>query len=471
MLQLSTGSLPIRLLSAVALKGGIFLVLMLALTRLQMPSHLLLASKPNVYVLIFLLTCSAALAACAVAADISYAGSLRHGFVNALRESLVAAVIAVPLCMGYAHFGDLALDQILGFLGVSIGLVPPTAVLVAFCHRSLAGGRFRRRVVIAGDAVYRERIRQAAVRTPRSFEIVGYCDFRTGVCEQYAASGKCISHQAQRIQTFLSEVHADELVVALRERRAREAGGGGLPVWELLELKARGVRVTELTDFWERHAGQLELELLQPASMLFIATAAQNRAFQLFKRSFDILTSLVLLVSTLPLFIVCAAGVKLTSRGPVLFRQERVGLHGRTFTLYKLRTMSVDAERYGPKWTSGNDSRVTPLGKFLRTTRIDELPQLLNVLKGEMSMVGPRPERPHFVAQLRASSRFYDLRHHVKPGLTGWAQVSQGYAASIEESVRKLSYDLYYIKNCSIGLELFILLRTIGVVLWRENAR
>ncbi len=190
------------------------------------------------------------------------------------------------------------------------------------------------------------------------------------------------------------------------------------------------------------------------------------------KRAFDVSTSLVLLVLTLPLMLLTAALIRLEGPGPVLYRQQRTGLHGQPFTLLKFRSMTIDAEKGGsPRWAAQEDPRITRVGSFIRPMRIDELPQLMNVLRGEMSMIGPRPERPHFVDQLTRIIPFYGERAYVKPGITGWAQVSYPYGASVEDARQKLSYDLYYVKNRSLLFDMLILLATIRVILFREGAR
>ncbi|HEY8351792.1 MAG TPA: exopolysaccharide biosynthesis polyprenyl glycosylphosphotransferase, partial [Sphingomonadales bacterium] len=194
--------------------------------------------------------------------------------------------------------------------------------------------------------------------------------------------------------------------------------------------------------------------------------------FDLFlKRLFDVTTSLLLLLLTLPILIVTAIAIKVTSPGPVFYRQERVGQGGRTFMVLKFRSMRTDAERNGPQWAQANDDRVTPVGRLIRTARIDEIPQIFNVLKGDMSFVGPRPERPVFVEQLAKEIPFYLERHRVKPGITGWAQINYPYGASVEDARHKLQYDLYYIKNYSIFLDFLVLIQTLRVVLWPEGAR
>ncbi len=236
---------------------------------------------------------------------------------------------------------------------------------------------------------------------------------------------------------------------------------------ELREWRSRGVRVLNEAAFWERHLGRVD-----PASPALDGEAGRaNPATELASRGLDIVAASLLLAFTAPLMLVTALLIKLESRGPVFYEQERVGLHGRTFTVRKFRSMRVDAEANGPVWAVAGDARVTRVGAYIRLLRIDELPQLLTVLRGDMSLIGPRPERPHFVGQLSAVIPGYCERTRVKPGLTGWAQVNFPYGASVEDARAKLSYDLYYVKHRTFFLDLLILMATVRVVLFQEGAR
>ncbi len=258
---------------------------------------------------------------------------------------------------------------------------------------------------------------------------------------------------------------ASEIVVATDDRR-------GLPVQQLLHCKLSGIRVTDFLDFWERETRTVDLEALRPSWLFYSDGFRCGILNEVFKRSFDIAVSLAVLIFTLPLLLVTACLIKLDSRGPVLYRQERVGLHGRIFTILKFRSMLVDAERdLGPRWASESDPRVTRIGTVIRKLRIDELAQILNVLRGDMSFVGPRPERPFFVAKLSQEIPYYDERHWVRPGITGWAQINFPYGASTEDARRKLAYDLYYVKNQSVFLDFLILLQTARVIFWHQGAR
>jgi sugar transferase (PEP-CTERM system associated) len=259
----------------------------------------------------------------------------------------------------------------------------------------------------------------------------------------------------------------DEIIVAVRQQR-----GGVLPLRELLDCRLSGVLVTDLARYFERVHGQVPIESLKVSWLIYGEGFRQNPFRNGVKRCLDLILSVLLMVATAPLVLIVVALIALEDGGPVLYRQQRVGYGGRTFTAYKLRSMRHDAEKDGKAaWATANDTRVTRIGRLIRRARIDELPQLLNVVKGEMSFVGPRPERPEFVAMLTQQIPFYAVRHSVRPGLTGWAQVRYAYGASIEQSVRKLEYDLFYVKNHTLLLDIVILLETVRVVLLGEGAR
>jgi sugar transferase (PEP-CTERM system associated) len=257
----------------------------------------------------------------------------------------------------------------------------------------------------------------------------------------------------------------DRVVVSLANAR------GQLPMDKLLEMKLEGVRFDHLATLYEQYTGKIAIENLRPSWLIFSAGFRKGRLVRTVKRAIDIVGAGTALVFLFPLLLLIAVVVKATSRGAALYNQQRVGLQGRVFTVHKFRSMQRDAEAgTGPVWASRNDGRVTPVGRFLRRTRFDELPQLWNVLKGEMSLVGPRPERPEFVRDLTRTIRFYGERHAIRPGLTGWAQVRYTYGASAEDSMEKLQYDLFYIKNMSIALDLFILFDTFKTVLLYRGA-
>ena len=258
----------------------------------------------------------------------------------------------------------------------------------------------------------------------------------------------------------------DEVVVALDDRR------GQFPVTELLDCRLNGVRVTEAATFLERETRKVDLDNLYPSWLIFGEGFHSNRTQAIAKRTFDVSVSALLLFAVWPLMLATALAIKIDSAGPVIYRQRRVGLNGKDFSVLKFRSMRSDAEADGQaQWAKVNDRRITRVGSFIRKTRIDELPQLLCVLKGDMSFVGPRPERPEFVSELAASIPYYSERHRVKPGITGWAQVNYSYGASVDDAREKLKYDLFYTKHHGLLLDLMILVKTVRVVFWGEGAR
>jgi exopolysaccharide biosynthesis polyprenyl glycosylphosphotransferase len=266
--------------------------------------------------------------------------------------------------------------------------------------------------------------------------------------------------QYSDLDRFKEQSSLSRIVVA-----DNEIQGGADTVHTLMDLKLRGVKVESATESFERSARKLWIEGLSPQSLLFANGFNPSKAYLACKRGCDVLFAIIFLILTGPLMAIIAAFIKLDTPGPAIFRQERIGLRGKKFTVYKFRSMRRDAERHtGPTWAKENDERTTAIGAFLRKCRLDELPQFFNVLKGDMSFIGPRPERPYFVELLKKEIRYYDLRHFVRPGITGWAQVMYPYGASIEDAYHKLQYDLYYAKNASIGFDLLTLLKTIKVV-------
>ncbi len=271
----------------------------------------------------------------------------------------------------------------------------------------------------------------------------------------------------ESLPELAARLQVSEIILAVRDRR-----GGGMPVQALLECKLRGINILELSSFFERENGHLQLDSMNASWMILAEGFTQGMLRDTVKRLFDLLVSAAMLAVTLPIMALAALLIKLESPGPVLYRQERVGQGGRSFTILKFRSMCVDAEKDGkPRWAGQNDSRITLVGRCIRRTRIDELPQIFNVFFGEMSFVGPRPERPYFVQDLTQKIPYYGVRHTVKPGITGWAQVRYPYGASDEDAMHKLQYDLYYVKNHSLFLDLMILFQTAQVVLWGKGVR
>ena len=278
---------------------------------------------------------------------------------------------------------------------------------------------------------------------------------------------------AERLSVELSltqtaqRLGVDEIIVALTERRS-----GSMPLRELLDCKLAGVRVFDITTYFERMLGQIRVDFVNAGWLIFGDGFNQGFYRTAVKRVFDILCSLVLILLAAPIMVFTAIAIKFESQGPVFYRQERVGANNKTFKVSKFRSMSTDAEKDGkPRWAAAQDDRVTRVGLIIRRLRIDEFPQLFNVLTGDMSLVGPRPERPFFVEQLTNEIPYYAVRHSIKPGVTGWAQVRYQYGSTIEDSQEKLQYDLYYVKNHSLFLDCVILFETVGVVLTGKGAR
>jgi len=257
----------------------------------------------------------------------------------------------------------------------------------------------------------------------------------------------------------------DRIIVALDERR------GKFPVEQLLLCRLKGIRVDDGMTFTEELAGKLSIENLNPSSLIFSDGFKRSIIFKRIKRCLDVVFSIVGLVLAMPINCLVAVAIRVDSTGPVLYKQERVGEDGKTFQLLKFRSMREDAEPNGPVWADPNDDRATRVGKVIRKLRLDEIPQMVNVLRGEMSFVGPRPERPFFVEQLRKEIRYYFQRHTVKPGITGWAQIRYPYGASKEDALEKLKYDFYYVKHRSLFFDLMIMMETIKIVLLSRGAR
>lgn len=268
------------------------------------------------------------------------------------------------------------------------------------------------------------------------------------------------------IANIVTENNIDKVIVALPDRRAK------LPMAALLESKMKGVSIIEGATFHERFTGKIPLDQLKPSWLVFSDGFKSLNSRKLLKRILDVMASAVLFIIASPVMALTALLIKLESEGPVLFSQERVGENGKEFNIYKFRSMTVNAEeKTGPVWAVSNDDRVTRVGRIIRKTRIDELPQLINVIKGNMSFVGPRPERPFFVDQLKEVIPYYEIRAAVKPGITGWAQVRYPYGASTEDALEKLQYEMYYIKNMNIFFDLMIIFSTVKVVLGRIGSR
>ncbi len=321
-----------------------------------------------------------------------------------------------------------------------------------------------RRILVFGTGSQAVAVSQALLRSDPAAEIVGY--FPSPNEEGHEVAAQNILSRDKTLTDTAVTLKVDEIVVALTERR-----GGSMPLRELLDCKLHGIRVLDLASHFEQTLGQIRLDSLYAGWLIFGDGFRQGTLRTLVKRVFDIVFAFTLIVLALPVMCITSILIVLENGFPILYRQERVGLNGRLFNVIKFRSMRRDAEKDGkPIWALAQDDRVTKVGKIIRKLRIDELPQLISVLKGDMSLVGPRPERPFFVDQLTREIPFYAVRHSVKPGVTGWAQVRYHYGATVEDSAEKLQYDLYYVKNHSLFLDLVVLFETIGVVLTGKGA-
>jgi sugar transferase (PEP-CTERM system associated) len=352
-------------------------------------------------------------------------------------------------------------SNLLYAMGVSVLLLIFLRILLG---KTLGSQAFKRRIVVLGAGPRAARLKLLSKTPGAGFAVVGY----VSMSEANRVIPEAIARDAiYNLADHVVLLNASEVVLALEERR------NALPLKDLLRVKTTGVHVNEISTFLERETGRVDLDSVNPSWLIFSDGFSSGRMVSsAFKRLFDISASLVLLVLTLPLVLITAIAIRLESKGPAFYRQRRVGLYGVGFDVIKLRSMRQDAEAGGKAvWAEKDDPRITRIGRIIRKLRIDELPQCWSVLKGEMSFVGPRPERPQFVEDLEQKLPYYAERHMVKPGITGWAQINYPYGASIEDSRQKLEYDLFYAKNYSPFLDLLILLQTTRVVLFPQGAR
>jgi sugar transferase (PEP-CTERM system associated) len=323
----------------------------------------------------------------------------------------------------------------------------------------------RRRVLIFGAGARARDVGISLKKHDPSIELIGY--FLGPQEREILVPQNRIMDEKKSLTEVVSTHRVDEIVVALSERRA-----GSMPLRELLDCKLGGIQVIDIATHFEQFLGQIRLDAVSAGWLVFGGGFQQGLVRSIVKWIFDFFGSLILLILSAPIMLLTAIMIFIESKGPILYRQERVGLAGKPFNVIKFRSMYVDAEKDGtPRWATAGDPRITRIGKWIRKTRIDELPQLFSVLKGDMSLVGPRPERPFFVEKLTEKIPFYAARHSVKPGLTGWAQVRYHYGSSVEDTEQKLQYDLFYVKNNSWFLDLLILFETVGVVLTGKGAQ
>ena len=326
--------------------------------------------------------------------------------------------------------------------------------------------RLAERVLILGterNAI--DLAREALDRPEQGYKIVGFVGDDPQLVGQSLINPRVLG-LTDDLQQIVNRYHINRIVLAINERRGR------MPLGSLIEMKLRdGLAIEESDSFYERLTGKVSTGTLRPSWLIFSGPSRRMIFYRQLRRLLDVLLSVVGLVLSLPIMMFTAVAIRLDSRGPILYRQTRVGQRNRTFTIMKFRSMRLDAEPGGPVWAEEDDPRVTRVGRVIRKLRIDELPQFINIIRGEMTFVGPRPERPEFVSRLEREIPYYSQRHLVKPGLTGWAQVRYPYCASVEDAIQKLQYDLYYIKNQSLLLDVITLFETVRIVLFGRGAR
>jgi sugar transferase (PEP-CTERM system associated) len=388
----------------------------------------------------------------------------KRTIIDARAQALLSVYLAFPIA--YTIYVLLPLAPVSRELAQLSAMSAVFGILVSRLSTSnpATSGLAKRRILVFGTGVKAHEVKRALDKADPAAEIVGF--FAGSNENDSIMPGNRVLSQGRTLTETAIAMNAQEIVIALSERR-----GGAMPLRELLDCKLRGIRVLDLASYFEKTLGQIRLDSLYAGWLIFGDGFNQSRFRALVKRISDIVFSTILLILALPVMLVTALAIVMESGFPVLYRQERVGLNGRLFNVIKFRSMRSDAESDGkPIWAKSADDRVTKVGRLIRKLRIDELPQLLNVLKGDMSLVGPRPERPFFVDQLTREIPFYAVRHSIKPGVTGWAQVCYHYGATVEDAAEKLQYDLYYVKNHSLFLDVIILLETIGVVIFGKGA-
>lgn len=385
---------------------------------------------------------------------------------TALRLIGASIVAFLVLAVVVYLFPDIAFGR--GVLGwtILIALAGCFATRMFFMH-TISEEALKRRILVYGAGQRAEAFMQLRRRTDRrGFAVAGF--IRAGEDSVLVPHDKLVDAEGRNLYEVVRERGVTEVVVAVDDRRKQ------FPVEDLLNCRLRGINVIDIVSFLERETGKVRIDMLSPSWLIFSGGFRRDPVREGAERVFDIFVSIVLLALTWPIAVITWLAIKIEDgwNAPALYTQERVGLEGRIFTLKKFRSMRIDAEQHGKAaWASENDPRVTRVGRFIRKTRVDELPQLLNVLAGEMCFVGPRPERPQFVDQFCERIPYYRERHWVKPGITGWAQLCYPYGSSERDAKEKLQYDLYYVKHRNVMFDLFILLETAEVILWGRGAR
>jgi len=387
----------------------------------------------------------------------------RRELVLRLVQALGLAWIA--LAFSFYTFPGLMLGRGISLISLPLALALMVLWRVSI-HWFLGHPNFGERILIVGSGnLAVELAREVLDRPDAGYRIVGFVGTDADLLGKSLINPRVIG-LTDDLDEIVKREGIDRIVVAMGERR------GQLPTNKLLQLSLAGhVTIEEGASFYERLTSRVSLNMLRPSWLIFTGRGRQVKAAELSRNLVHWLVALIGAILSLPIVLVTAILIRLESRGPIFYKQDRVGKNGRTFTLMKFRSMRVDAEEAGPVWASKDDTRTTGVGRIIRKIRVDEIPQFWNILKGEMSFVGPRPERPHFVAQLAREIPFYEQRHLIAPGLTGWAQIKYPYGASTEDARQKLQYDLFYIKNQSLMLDAIILFETIKIILFGRGAQ
>lgn len=396
-----------------------------------------------------------------------YQRRFRHRIAGVMLRLGAAFIVgAIMVAIVYALVPRLAISLKVMAVAFFIAMITTFIIRLIFI-KTLDQNMLKKRVLVVGAGEHASQITKSFRRDTdqRGFIIVGYVHVQG---EHDVVKEDLIIRPDVPLLTLSTQLQIDQIVIAVGERRRKS-----FPVHDLLDCKLSGIDVIDLLGFFEREVGKIKLDILNPSWLIYSDGFNQGELQANVKRMFDICMSLLLLLITWPAMLLVALAVSLESgfREPVLFRQVRVGQHWKLFNVYKFRSMHVNAEKDGAQWATENDERVTRVGSFIRKVRLDELPQVFNVLKGDMSFVGPRPERPEFVTKLSEQIPYFAERHRVKPGITGWAQVCYPYGASERDALEKLQYDLYYIKNNTLFLDLVVILQTAHEVLWGKSGR
>ncbi|MES2831358.1 MAG: TIGR03013 family XrtA/PEP-CTERM system glycosyltransferase [Pseudomonadota bacterium] len=406
--------------------------------------------------------------AAAMLFSMSALGMYKLNFREGFRDTFLRLMPACALSFAIMTLVFYMLPEIhlgRGALGMVV-LVAATGILLGriLFFKSSESKLLESRIIFLGAGALARECSDLALHNTQyhKYRIIGFVPMFGEVAH---VPGSAILPATQSLVSLAKKFNASEIIVSVQNRR-----GGSFPIQELLECKLNGIKVVDAASFFEREANQIRIDSLQPSWLVFGGGFDQSFLRTLGKRIFDLVTSLMIFAVSLPAMIVAGLLIFIEDGAPIFYQQERVGKNGKTFMVLKFRSMRNNAEKAGkPQWASSDDPRTTRVGRIIRKLRIDELPQILNVVKGDMSFVGPRPERPFFVKQLCQDVPFYNARHSIKPGITGLAQVRYQYGASVEDSIQKLQYDLYYVKNNSLFLDILILIDTLQVVIFGKG--